>query len=187
MEDDAGADLGADSQHGLLRDRGLHAADQPDALPAVLLFPEKRSFFLEGSDAFDFGLGEGLRAFHSRKIGLVSGTPVPLHAGARVIGRSGGTSLGALVADTGDEPGVAPETTMGVVRLRQDVLAESNVGVIGTFGDPLGRSANTRLRWDLTPASQLFFVVNYNFFDPGGAFDSDGYEATIEIQHEVRF
>jgi hypothetical protein len=54
-----------------------------------------------------------------------------------------------------------------------------------TESDSLG--TNTRLRWDFTPASQLFFVVNYNFLDPQGSFSGDGYETTIKIQHEVRF
>jgi hypothetical protein len=129
-----------------------------------LFFPEKRSFFLEGADAFDFGLGlgEDLLAFHSRKIGLVDGNEVPLRAGAKVIGRSGATSLGALVAHTGDEPGVAPEASMGVVRLRQDVLAQSNVGLIGTVGDPLGREDSWLVGTDATyQTSELFGSRNF--------------------------
>jgi hypothetical protein len=129
-----------------------------------LFFPEKRSFFLEGADAFDFGLGlsEDLLAFHSRRIGLVDGKEVPLRAGAKVIGRSGGTSLGALVANTGDEPDVAPESSMGVVRLRQDVLTQSNVGLIGTFGDPLGRSDSWTFGSDATfQTSELFGGRNF--------------------------
>ncbi|MFY9342083.1 MAG: DUF5916 domain-containing protein [Planctomycetota bacterium] len=105
-----------------------------------LFFPEKRPFFLEGKDAFDFGLGlgESVLPFQSRRIGLVGGRTVPLHAGAKVLGRTGGTSVGALVANTGEENGVAPASTMGVVRVRQDVLAQSNVGILATSGDPLG-------------------------------------------------
>ncbi len=129
-----------------------------------LFFPEKRTFFLEGADAFDFGLGlsEDLRAFHSRRIGLVNGKDVPLLAGGKVIGRSGDTSLGALFANTRSEPSVAPETSMGVVRLRQDVLAQSNVGLIGTFGDPLGRSDSWMLGTDATyQTSELFGGRNF--------------------------
>jgi hypothetical protein len=107
-----------------------------------LFFPEKRSFFLEGKDAFDFGLGIGqsVLPFQSRRIGLVSGKAVPLHAGAKVLGRTGGTSIAALLAQTGAESGVSPDSTMGVVRVRQDVLAQSNVGLLATTGDPLGDS-----------------------------------------------
>ena len=40
-----------------------------------LFFPEKRTFFLEGSDIFQFGLGTGrdVLPFFSRRIGLVAG------------------------------------------------------------------------------------------------------------------
>jgi hypothetical protein len=50
-----------------------------------LFFPEKRTFFLEGSDIFSFGLGleEDVIPFHSRRIGLVEGHEVPIIAGGR--------------------------------------------------------------------------------------------------------
>jgi hypothetical protein len=69
-----------------------------------LVFPEKRTFFLEGSDIFDFGLGtsDDLRAFFSRRIGLFGGRRVPLDAGLKLNGREGGTSFGALAVRTGE-------------------------------------------------------------------------------------
>ena len=110
-----------------------------------LFFPEKRTFFLEGSDIFAFGLGTGddVRAFHSRRIGLIEdvGLQVPLDAGLKVNGREAGLNYGALAVRTG---GVADtfdtRNAMGVVRVRQNVLRESSVGAIATFGDPLGRA-----------------------------------------------
>ena len=65
-----------------------------------LFFPEKRTFFLEGSDMFQFGLGLGDRLipFFSRRIGLVEGQEVPILAGGKINGRVGDTSIGALVA-----------------------------------------------------------------------------------------
>ena len=110
-----------------------------------LFFPEKRSFFLEGSDIFQFGLGIGQDAlpFHSRRIGLLSGRAVPIDGGAKLNGRVGNTNLGAVLVRTDDLKGLAPNTTLGVVRVRQNVLRESTVGMIGTFGDPLGGDAWT--------------------------------------------
>ena len=60
-----------------------------------LFFPEKRTFFLEGADIFDFGLGldEDVIPFFSRRIGLFSGSEVPLDAGRKVNGRAAGASL----------------------------------------------------------------------------------------------
>lgn len=106
-----------------------------------LLFPEKRTFFLEGSDVFDFGLGTGddVRAFFSRRIGLLSGSEVPLTAGFKLNGRESGTRFGALVVRTRDVDSLPTGNAMGVVRIRQNVLRESSVGIIATAGDPLGR------------------------------------------------
>ncbi len=50
-----------------------------------LFFPEKRTFFLEGSDIFEFGFGTGSNTvlpFFSRRIGLFGSNEVPILAGA---------------------------------------------------------------------------------------------------------
>ncbi len=106
-----------------------------------LFFPEKRSFFLEGKDIFDFGpnLGEDLIPFFSRRIGLLESVAVPLRLGAKMNGRAGQTNFGALVTRTGRVSGLTPAATLGAFRLRQNVMDESSVGVIGTVGDPAGR------------------------------------------------
>jgi hypothetical protein len=127
-----------------------------------LVFPEKRTFFLEGADIFDFGLGTGddLRAFFSRRVGLLSGTPVPIDAGVKVNGRQGGTSFGALMVRTGDADGaldtLPTANTMGVVRVRQNVLGESYVGAIATVGDPLGRGNAWMIGPDITFQTSRF-------------------------------
>ncbi|MGE0554234.1 MAG: DUF5916 domain-containing protein [Gemmatimonadales bacterium] len=107
-----------------------------------LFFPEKRTFFLEGSDVFEFGLGLGtdLLPFFSRRIGLLEGREVPVRVGGKVTGQVGATRIGAIVARTGDVA-EAPGSPMGVVRLSHNVLDESSVGMIATAGDPLAGSA----------------------------------------------
>jgi uncharacterized protein DUF5916 len=106
-----------------------------------LFFPEKRTFFLEGKDVFDFGpnLGEDVIPFFSRRIGLLGGETVPLRLGAKVNGRTGKTGFGALATRTGAVEALTEAQTVGAVRIRQDVLGESTVGAIATFGDPQGR------------------------------------------------
>ncbi|MEZ4425432.1 MAG: DUF5916 domain-containing protein [Gemmatimonadota bacterium] len=123
-----------------------------------LLFPEKRTFFLEGSDifAFGFGTGQDLLPFQSRRLGLVSGTPVPLDVGAKVSGRTGNTNLGLLSVRTGAESGLAPASTMTVGRIRQNVLGESSVGALGTLGDPLGRDGAWTAGTDFTYRTSRF-------------------------------
>jgi hypothetical protein len=108
-----------------------------------LLFPEKRTFFLEGADIFEFGLGTGedLIAFHSRRIGLQGSEEdlleIPLAAGGKLNGRVGNTNLGALVVHTRKVDTLPTSATMGVVRIKQNILSESSVGMIATAGDPL--------------------------------------------------
>jgi hypothetical protein len=109
-----------------------------------LFFPEKRTFFLEGADIFEFGFGlsENIIPFFSRRIGLYEGNEVPILAGGKINGRIGKTSFGGLTMRTrkfdAEKSGV-PGTTMGVVRVKQNVLQESSFGFIGTFGDPQSR------------------------------------------------
>lgn len=118
-----------------------------------LFFPEKRTFFLDAADIFAFGTGidgESLVPFFSRRIGLVEGREVPVLAGLKATGRIGQTNVGGLVVRTREADGLAPATTMGVLRLKQNVFAESRVGVLATAGDPLGRSGSWELGADFT-------------------------------------
>ena len=109
-----------------------------------LLFPEKRTFFLEGADIFEFGLGTGedLIPFHSRRIGLQGAEEdlleIPLSVGGKLNGRIGNTNLGALAVRTRRVDSLPTDATMGVVRIKQNILSESSVGMIATAGDPLG-------------------------------------------------
>jgi hypothetical protein len=111
-----------------------------------LFFPEKRTFFLEGADIFDFGIG--LRSFHhvdllpfqSRRIGLYESEEVPLRLGGKVNGRAGNTNFGMLAVRTGEVDDLVPAATMGVARVEQNVFEESSIGAIATFGDPEGLS-----------------------------------------------
>ena len=114
-----------------------------------LVFPEKRTFFLQGADIFDFGLGtsDDVRPFFSRRVGLLDGTEVPIVVGGKVNGRAHGTNYGALLVKTGDVTragdSVATQgSAVGVLRLKQNVLRESSVGLLGTFGDPRGRAGS---------------------------------------------
>lgn len=110
-----------------------------------LFFPEKRSFFLDGADIFDFGAGlstsqnQDIVPFFTRRIGLVEGQQVPIQAGGKVSGRMGRTNFGGLLAGTGTVENLTAPTRMGAIRLKQNLLSQSSAGVLATFGDPLGR------------------------------------------------
>ena len=112
-----------------------------------LFFPEKRTFFLQGADIFDFGLGTGddVRPFFSRRIGLLNGNEVPIRVGAKVNGRAGGTQLRRARAPhrAHERPGPrhpADRQHAGrAAAASRTCSRESTVGIIGTAGDPLGR------------------------------------------------
>lgn len=141
-----------------------------------LYFPEKRSFFLEGSDIFEFGAAldeDTFIPFNSRRIGLLGlseddQTEVPINAGGKINGRVGNTNIGALVVNTrkvdslqvgdidADSTIDVPQTTMGAIRINQNILEESSIGVLGTFGDQLGRSNSWMAGADFTYRTSNF-------------------------------
>ena len=117
-----------------------------------LFFPEKRDFFLENSGIFLFGAGGGgfaagggggggggggrqngsgdMRLFFSRRIGLAdNGTEIPILAGTRLTGRQGAYSIGALNIQQ-REDGLEPAANFTALRLRRDLLANSDIGAI---------------------------------------------------------
>jgi uncharacterized protein DUF5916 len=141
-----------------------------------IIFPEKRTFFLLGSDVFEFGLGldeETLIPFYSRRIGLFGKeeedlAAVPIDVGGKINGRLGSANVGALVVNTEDTtvPGKGvfdqdttfhlPYTSMGAMRIKQDLFSESAVGLLGTFGDQMGREESWSTGADLTLQTSHF-------------------------------
>jgi hypothetical protein len=149
-----------------------------------LLFPEKRTFFLEGADIFDFGLGlTDPYAFFSRRIGLLAGREVPLDAGLKINGREGNTNVGALIVRTGELDTLGTDNVMSVVRVKQNVLRESSIGAIFTAGDPIGRTGSWTGGADLTYQTS-HFAGGKNFLVGvwGLAMDRDGLGA---LRHAI--
>jgi len=108
-----------------------------------LFFPEQRDFFLEGAEYFEFG---GQRksplAFHSRTVGLsANGEKVDIQAGAKMTGRIGKFGIGLLGVGL-DSRGPLDKDQAYSGRLTYDVLAESQVGMIGSYGDPRANGTN---------------------------------------------
>jgi hypothetical protein len=107
-----------------------------------LFFPEKRDFFMENAGTFEFGdiniqnyrLGSSPRdftLFHSRRIGLLGGRPVPILGGGRVTGRAGPFDIGLLEMQSEALDSI-PAENFGVVRLKANVLGGSQIGAIFT-------------------------------------------------------
>ena len=144
---DPSGDVGLDVKYGITQNltaditvntdvAQVEADDQQVNLTRFnISFPEKREFFLEGQNLFNLAsVGSDMPTlFYSRNIGLQGGRVAPMIAGVRMTGKVGRTSVGALNVQTGEEAvSGARGTNFTVLRLKQDVLRRSSVGVLFT-------------------------------------------------------
>ena len=103
-----------------------------------LFFPERRDFFLESADLFQFAPSSGQNPFFSRRVGLVEGAPVPILAGGRLNGRFGNYNVGLFQVRTRAEEGVGvdgaelPPEDFTAGRLIRNLGPESQLGLIYT-------------------------------------------------------
>ncbi len=138
------ADIGADLKVGLGPNVTLDMTVNPDfgqveSDPAVLnltafetRYPEKRPFFLEGMQIYQFDIGRATLPY-SRRIG---GT-APIIGAAKLSGRTaGGFSFGLISASTGYK--LKPERHYEVVRLMQQIGSYSSLGFMATGFDAAG-------------------------------------------------
>ena len=135
-----------------------------------LFFPEKREFFLENREIFEFG-NVGFRGFSggrrtgrfslfrprndlipffSRRIGISDdGNLIPILGGARLTGRAGKYRLGIISMQQDDFQEV-PSTNFTVARVRRDMFGQSDIGMLlvnkhqggGDFNRTYGVDAN---------------------------------------------
>ncbi len=96
-----------------------------------LFYPEKRDFFLENAQLFEFGMSQKIQPFFSKRIGIHDGSPVPILYGVRATGKLGRSNIGFLNMST-EKIDEMPVTNYTILRVRQDILKNSNVGFILT-------------------------------------------------------
>jgi hypothetical protein len=174
-DNDTFSDMGLDVKYGVTSNLTLDVTINPDfgqveADPAEVnlsqfetFYDERRPFFLEGANIFNYGIGDGGRLFHSRRIGRRPQGYADAHGGyvdmpenttiqaaAKLSGKTAnGWTIGLLQAVTDEEvadiftadgermkQAVEPETQYSVVRLQKDLRdGLSTVGVIATGVD----------------------------------------------------
>ncbi len=152
------ADVGGDLKLGLSPNITLDATINPDfgqvdADPAELnltafesFFRERRPFFTEGVQIFNYELDRGGSLLYTRRIG----SRAPIVGAAKLSGRTGGgTAFGFFGAASGDN--FNPANNYGVGRVQQQIGTISNVGGMATFYDGEGehRSLAGGMDWDL--------------------------------------
>ena len=145
-----------------------------------LFFPEKRAFFLEGANQFQFGLGldEEFIPFFSRNVGLYQGEQIPINAGVKLNGRVGKWNIGLLDVQTRDKyvtsvESIVPGTNLFAGRVSYDFTPKLRIGALVTNGNPDGVHRNTLTGFDgVWRTSQ--FLGNKNFLVGGWTAFSSG-------------
>ncbi len=133
-----------------------------------LYFPEKRSFFLEGSEIFNFGIGlhRSFVPFFSRRIGLYNGEQIPILFGAKTFGKLGNTNMAFLDVKTREttlsDGTVFPSQNFFAGRIYQNIWDQSKVGIIFTDGEPGSNGINRMFGVDfIYQTSKLFGKKNF--------------------------
>jgi len=127
-----------------------------------LFFPEKRAFFLEGANQYEFGLGlsEQFIPFFSRNVGLFNGNQIPIDAGVKLNGRIGRWNVAALDVQTRDTTtsagGFVPGTNLLAGRVSYDLTDKFRVGTIFTNGTPHGVGSNHLIGFDAVYRTSMF-------------------------------
>lgn len=143
-----------------------------------LFFPERRSFFLEGSNQYQFGLGldEQFLPFFSRRIGLFEGEQIPINAGVKLNGRAGKWNIGFLDVQTRDKVLRNGELVRGTnllaSRISYDLTPKLRIGSIVTNGNPDGIRRNTLAGFDTVYRTSEFLGDKNLFIGAWTAFAS---------------
>jgi hypothetical protein len=105
-----------------------------------LYFPEKRVFFQEKPDAFDFSFLEGSNLFYSRRIGIYDGSPVRIYGGTRLTGRLNKWDIGMLDMQTAAYE-ENPSENFGVFRAKRELFNQNSFAG-GMLTTRLGMNGN---------------------------------------------
>jgi len=127
--------------------------------------PEKRQFFLEAQNFFDFPLGRAW-PFYSRRIGIYKDQETPILGGVRFLGKMNHTTLGAMVLQT-ETTDIASAKNFSILRWQQDIGEQSSVGLMAIGAAQSGRFNGTGGVDALYSTSKLFGDKNFQI---GGAF-----------------
>jgi hypothetical protein len=127
-----------------------------------LYFPEKRDFFLDGSNYFKFGM-EGddnnpyrnsIVPFFSRRLGLDnSGNMLPVRYAAKITGSQKNWNIGLMhISDERDYG----NSQLSVGRISHNLGKQSSVGIIGTWGNALSTNENKLGGFDIKLVTSKF-------------------------------
>ncbi len=128
-----------------------------------LFYPEKRDFFLDGANYFNFGIsgddanawGNLMVPFFSRRIGLDSaGNPIPVQYGTKITGQAGKWNIGAMYMK--DKRENWDHSHFAVSRISRNFGDQSQAGLISTYGNALEDVQNYLVGFDVKLATSKF-------------------------------
>ena len=151
-----------------------------------LHFPEKRDFFLDGINYFNFGINgerdspynKRLIPFFSRRLGLdAGGEPLPVHAGGRLTGQAGRWNIGFVNILQGK---LYDDRNFTAARISRNIGNQSSLGMIATYGNAISAGSNVLYGLDAKIATSTF-AGNKNL-----SFISYGLQSVTEVPGEAR-
>ena len=113
-----------------------------------LHFPEKRDFFLDGANYFNFGIGgerdnpysQRIIPFFSRRIGLDrEGEQLPIYAGGRFTGQAGEWNIGLVNIFQEKQ---FDNNNFTAMRISRNLGSQSSAGMIATLGNATAAGSN---------------------------------------------
>jgi hypothetical protein len=211
FESDITRELGLDLKYGITSNLTLDLTLNTDFAqvesddPQVnltrfsLFFPEKRLFFQERDNIFNFTFGGPTKLFYSRRIGLYDigdddYRQVPIIGGLRLTGRIGKWDIGLLEMQTSearfeesdevDSTVTVPSENFGVARIRKQVFNQySYIG--GIFTSRIGKNDNSNYNLGFDGSFRIF-GDDYLIFAVAQTFDSDEEPASVLDANRIR-
>ncbi len=127
-----------------------------------LHLPEKRDFFLDGINYFNFGINgerdnpynKRMIPFFSRRIGLdAEGHPLSVHAGGKITGQAGNWNIGFVNILQGR---LYDDRNFTAARVSRNIGSQSSAGMIATLGNAVGTGSNSLYGFDARIATSTF-------------------------------
>jgi len=151
-------------------------------------YPEKRDFFLEGTETFTYIQGED-PLYYSRRIGISPDRKeVPIIGGLKLTQKSGTNRLGIMTVQT-DEKNDYPSTNYSVVRMKKDILNLSDIGFLFTNLIDVDGHDNQVFGVDFNYKTDRF-LTNKNFRIYGalaGSFTDGNSDENLDGRFSVRY
>ena len=157
-----------------------------------MFFPEKRDFFLEDAEVFTVGQQvmpwsePEIVPYFSRRIGLNNNSSIAdIEYAFKLTGHEGKYHVGLL--NTGvAQTATSPEANLTIARVKRDVLEQSSIGIISTFGDPNSEDNSSthgidfRHRTDKLFGDKIFEANSY-LLSSHNSGDDDGTALSLEV------